>query len=158
MKLGLGNKTNKEIITLYHHPILYFIGIYALLLVIIGTIGNLLTIIILLRPNLRRHTTMRYLVALATADLCALYSWNLNLVYKHLINPYQNDLEDSSVVSCRLISFVAFRQFTAFLVVSDLGQSRSMLEHPFSSLASRDGSSQPSRCDYFRRGGDDHFF
>jgi hypothetical protein len=51
---------------------------------------------------------MRYLTAVAFADLCSLYSWNLNLLYKHLINPYQNDLEDHSIVSCRLISFIAF--------------------------------------------------
>jgi hypothetical protein len=51
---------------------------------------------------------MRYLIAVAIADLCSLYSWNLNLFYKHLINPYQNDLEDSSIASCRFISFIAF--------------------------------------------------
>jgi hypothetical protein len=51
---------------------------------------------------------MRYLTAVAVADLCSLYSWNLNLFYKHLINPYQNDLEDASIISCRLISFLAF--------------------------------------------------
>jgi hypothetical protein len=51
---------------------------------------------------------MRYLIAVAIADLCSLYSWNLNLFYKHLINPYQNDLEDGSIVACRLISFIAF--------------------------------------------------
>ena len=51
---------------------------------------------------------MRYLTAVAIADLCSLYSWNLNLFYKHLINPYQNDLEDSSLLACRLISFIGF--------------------------------------------------
>lgn len=51
---------------------------------------------------------MRYLIAVAVADLCSLYSWNLNLFYKHLINPYQNDLEDASLVSCRIVSFLAF--------------------------------------------------
>jgi hypothetical protein len=72
------------------------------------SLGNLLTIILLLRPNLRQYTTMRYLTAVAVADLCSLYSWNLNLFYKHLINPYQNDIEDASIISCRLISFIAF--------------------------------------------------
>ncbi len=72
------------------------------------SLGNGLTIIILLRPNLRQYTTMRYLTAVAIADLCSLYSWNLNLFYKHLINPYQNDLEDNSIISCRIISFMAF--------------------------------------------------
>lgn len=51
---------------------------------------------------------MRYLIAVNVADLCALYSWNLNLVYKHLINPYQNDLEDSSIIACRIVSFIGF--------------------------------------------------
>ena len=74
----------------------------------ISFLGNLLTIIILLRPNLRQYTTMRYLTAVAIADLCSLYSWNLNLFYKHLINPYQNDIEDASIITCRLISFIAF--------------------------------------------------
>lgn len=97
-----------EIPTIHRHPILYGTAIYALLLIIVGTIGNGLTVLILLRPNLRRYTTMRYLTAVAMADLCSLYSWNLNLFYKHLINPYQNDLEDSSMIGCRLISFIGF--------------------------------------------------
>ncbi|UJR09897.1 hypothetical protein I4U23_014119 [Adineta vaga] len=108
MKSLTQNTTNLENINLFHHPVLYGLAIYALFLIIIGTIGNILTIIILLRPNLRKHTTMRYLIAVAIADLCSLYSWNLNLFYKHLINPYQNDLEDASIVSCRFVSFFAF--------------------------------------------------
>jgi hypothetical protein len=114
--LSLGSTSNKtepfaasnELLILYRHPILYGAAIYALLLIIVGTIGNGLTIIILLRPNLRKYTTMRYLTAVAIADLCSLYSWNLNLFYKHLINPYQNDLEDGSMLACRFISFVGF--------------------------------------------------
>ncbi|CAF1606769.1 unnamed protein product, partial [Didymodactylos carnosus] len=94
--------------TSYHHPILYGVASYAAILVIIGTIGNLLTIYILLRPSLRCNTTMRYLTAAAIADLCTLYSWNLNLFYKYIINSYQNDLEDISLYTCRLISFLAF--------------------------------------------------
>ncbi|CAF1942730.1 unnamed protein product [Rotaria magnacalcarata] len=102
------NQTDITNIIRTHHPILYVISVYALLLIIVGTIGNILTIIILFRPSLRQHTTMRYLIAVATADLCSLYSWNLNLFYKHLINPNQNDLEDLSVISCRCLSFLAF--------------------------------------------------
>jgi len=71
-------------------------------------LGNSLTIIILCRPNLRRYTTMRYLIAVALADLCSLYSWNLNLFYKHIINRYQNDLEDASIIACRFLSFISF--------------------------------------------------
>ncbi|CAF0881349.1 unnamed protein product [Adineta ricciae] len=102
------NNTTLESITLFHHPVLYALALYALFLIIVGTVGNLLTIIILFRPNLRKHATMRYLIAVAVADLCSLYSWNFNLFYKHLINPYQNDLEDASIASCRFVSFFAF--------------------------------------------------
>ncbi|CAF1450411.1 unnamed protein product, partial [Didymodactylos carnosus] len=94
--------------TIFRHPILYVIAIYAASLVVIGTIGNLLTIFVLIRPKLRCQTTMRYLTAAAVADLCTLYSWNLNLFYKHMINSYQNDIEDLSLSKCRLISFLAF--------------------------------------------------
>ncbi|CAF0923892.1 unnamed protein product [Rotaria sp. Silwood1] len=111
--LSTWNKTDlflssEESIILYRHPLLYGVAIYALLLIIVGTIGNVLTIIILIRPNLRQHTTMRYFIAVAVADLCSLYSWNLNLFYKHLINLYQNDIEDASIMSCRLVSFIGF--------------------------------------------------
>ncbi|CAF1312163.1 unnamed protein product, partial [Didymodactylos carnosus] len=102
------NITSPDPNRIYRHPILYAVAIYAASLVIIGTIGNLLTIFILIRPNLRCHTTMRYLIAAAVSDLCTLYSWNLNLFYKHMINPYQNDMEDLSLCTCRLISFLAF--------------------------------------------------
>lgn len=51
---------------------------------------------------------MRYLTAVAFADLCSLYSWNFNLFYKHLINRYQNDFEDSSLIACRILSFIGF--------------------------------------------------
>ena len=81
---------------------------FFILIIIRISLGNGLTIFILLRSKLRETTTMRYLTAVAIADLCSLYSWNLNLFYKHLIDPYQNDLEDHSMVSCRFISFVGF--------------------------------------------------
>jgi hypothetical protein len=40
LKLFISNKTDEESIALFHHPFLYGIAIYALSLIVIGTIGK----------------------------------------------------------------------------------------------------------------------
>ncbi|CAF0824254.1 unnamed protein product [Didymodactylos carnosus] len=76
--------------------------------VIIGTLGNCLSILVLLRQNLRRHVTMRYLIAVSVADTVSLYGWNLNNFYKFTINPRQDNLEEISIFHCRAVSFMSF--------------------------------------------------
>lgn len=83
-------------------------SIYALLLVIIGTLGNTLTIIVLCRRNLRRSVTMRYLIAVSVCDILSLYGWNLNNFYKFTISPTGSNLEQISIVHCRIVSFLTF--------------------------------------------------
>lgn len=93
---------------------------YALFLTILGTICNLFSIIILTKYHIKRSPWMRYLIALAIADFFALYQWNLNTFYLYNISkpPYYFDLEELSLVSCRLVSFFAFSslQFSAWLL------------------------------------------
>ena len=84
------------------------LSIYALLLVIIGTLGNTLTIIVLCRPNLRRFVTMRYLIAVSVFDIVSLYGWNLNNFYKFTISNNDSNMEQLSLVHCRIVSFVTF--------------------------------------------------
>lgn len=91
-----------------HRFVIRCLSIYALILVIIGTLGNLLTIIILCRRNLRRYVTMRYLIAVSITDLISLYGWNLNNFYKFTISSKQNNLEELSLIHCRVISYVSF--------------------------------------------------
>ena len=88
--------------------IIHCLSIYALLLVIIGTIGNLLTIVVLVRRNLRRFVTVRYLILVSLCDLISLYGWNLNNFYKFNVSSSNSNIEDLSLVHCRLISFVTF--------------------------------------------------
>lgn len=105
--------TNLTVVILSNnHPIQRLIirclSIYALILVIIGTVGNSLTILILCRRNLRRYVTMRYLIAVSVSDLISLYGWNLNNFYKFTISKDYNNLEEVSLLHCRIISFFSF--------------------------------------------------
>jgi hypothetical protein len=84
------------------------LSIYALILVIVGTLGNLLTIIILCRRNLRRYVTMRYLIAVSICDIISLYGWNLNNFYKFTISSDNNNLEELSLAHCRIMSYMTF--------------------------------------------------
>jgi len=84
------------------------LSIYSLILVIVGTLGNLLTIIILCRRNLRRYVTMRYLIAVSVCDTISLYGWNLNNFYKFTISSNYNNLEEISLIHCRIMSYLTF--------------------------------------------------
>ena len=89
-------------------PIIRCLSIYALILVIVGTLGNLLTIIILCRRNLRRYVTMRYLVVVSVCDIISLYGWNLNNFYKFTISQNRENLEELSLIHCRVMSYLTF--------------------------------------------------
>lgn len=88
--------------------IVHSLSIYALILVIVGTLGNLLTIIVLCRRNLRRYVTMRYLIAVSVCDIVSLYGWNLNNFYKYTISANRGNLEERSLAHCRIMSYLTF--------------------------------------------------
>ncbi len=70
--------------------------------------GNLLTISVLLRRNLRRLVTIRYLIIVSICDTISLYGWNLNSFYKFNISTDNDNLEELSIIHCRVISFMTF--------------------------------------------------
>ena len=92
----------------YQQLIIRSFSIYALLLVIVGTLGNLLTIIILCRRNLRRYVTMQYLIAVSVCDTVSLYGWNLNNFYKFTISSNYHNIEEISLAHCRILSYMTF--------------------------------------------------
>ena len=104
----LNNETLNGSDTTRYLFVIHYLSIYALLLVIIGTIGNLLTIVVLLRRNLRRFVTVRYLILVSLCDLISLYGWNLNNFYKFNVSSLNSNIEDLSLIHCRLISFMTF--------------------------------------------------
>ena len=88
--------------------IIHYLSIYALVLIIVGTVGNLLTIVVLLRRQLRRFVTVRYLIIVSICDIVSLYGWNLNNFYKFNIRKDNSNIEDLSLAHCRVISFLTF--------------------------------------------------
>jgi hypothetical protein len=105
----LNSNISTNILSNYlHRTVIRYLSLYALALVIIGTFGNLLTIIILCRRNLRRYVTMRYLIAVSVCDIIALYGWNLNNFYKFTISSNYNNLEEISLIHCRILSYFSF--------------------------------------------------
>ena len=82
-------------------------GIIPIVLIVIGTFGNLLSIIILLNKDNRRITTNIYLIFLCLMDTISLYQWNLSRAVYALTNG-QRDMWGRSLFMCKLSEFFPF--------------------------------------------------
>lgn len=95
------------------------VAYYALTLIIVGTIFNILTFIILCRATFRdgrARSTLHYMRAMAVFDILMLYGWNLD---HYLSTVYDFHILRHSIISCRLLSFLSYfaPQSTAWLRV-----------------------------------------
>lgn len=100
---------------IYREKNIYFkyevlLSYYAAFLIVIGTICNLLSLIVMNSKYMKKYACMRYLSALSISDLIILYQWNLNSVYNYNWSrpPFFFDLEEKSILMCRIIAFMAF--------------------------------------------------
>ena len=110
------------------------IGIYSLLLIIVGTIGNAITCIICMRPKLRKHPTFIFLAFSCFSDIFTLYTWNLsNFItpFFHFYHEYKN------LAWCKISVFIQFwsLQSSAWVFVSE--KSCNMLKLTFYFLSLR---------------------
>lgn len=103
-----------------YYPIEFYLSYYSLFLIIMGSICNLTSFMIMMRKQMRKHPCMRYLAVLSLTDAMVLYQWNMNTFYKyHLTSPPLNlDLEEISLFWCRWLSYMAFSclQLSAWLL------------------------------------------
>ena len=103
-----------------YYPIEFYLSYYSLFLIIVGSICNLTSFMIMMRKQMRKHPCMRYLAMLSLTDCLILYQWNMNTFYKyHLTSPPLNlDLEEISLFWCRWLSYMAFSclQLSAWLL------------------------------------------
>ena len=72
-------------------------------IIVIGTVGNTLNIIILTHPSLCRHACSRYFLALAINNL--FYS-SVALIHRLLSSGYQLNVSNSSLIACKMISYI----------------------------------------------------
>ena len=93
------------------------IGIYSLLIICIGTIGNFLGVIVCLQNKLRQTPTFVFTAFSLANDIIALYFWNVD----HFLYAFQNyQMEYISVNVCRLSIFMQMfsLEWSAWLLVS----------------------------------------
>ncbi len=72
-------------------------------IIVIGTVGNLLSAAVMLRPNLRKCTTSLYLLVLAVVDTLVLYTGLLRHWIREL---FRIDVPNGSIAGCRVYIFV----------------------------------------------------
>ena len=93
-----------------------FLAAYSLLLIIVGTFGNLLNCLVCFR--LRSNTTFVFLTFSAIFDAANLYIWNLS----HFTQVFFGlNLQSKNLISCRIVEFFQFTTFeiSAWLLVSE---------------------------------------
>jgi hypothetical protein len=82
-------------------------GIIPLILIVVGTFGNLLYIAILLKKQNRKTSTNIYLIFLCIMDTLSLYQWNLSdLVYEFTGGKQQ--ITNQSLFLCKSGAFLSF--------------------------------------------------
>ena len=69
-------------IRLFYHNIEKTISILPVILVIAGTLGNLIALYVLTRKKLRSQSTMLYFASLTVMDTISLYQWYVFLLIK----------------------------------------------------------------------------
>ena len=86
-------------------------GIIPIILIVIGTIGNILCINYLLqRKHRRSRSTYIYLIFLCLTDTLSLYQWNLD--HSVMIIDSERQMTTKSLFLCRSIAFLSFLYIT----------------------------------------------
>ena len=80
------------------------------ILLVIGTVGNSLSICVLLRKHMRKHSVSVYLVGVACADLGVLY---IGLLREWLMHLIEIDLRKTNSFACRLQMWLQILAFTS---------------------------------------------
>jgi hypothetical protein len=87
---------------------LYVVAYYSLLLMVLGTILNLLTFVVFFRGKFRNteeRPTIHYMRAIAIVDILMLYGWNLD---HYLMNVHGYYASSVSIGICKLVLFINY--------------------------------------------------
>ncbi|CAF0720205.1 unnamed protein product [Adineta steineri] len=101
----------------YRTITLTLLRIYPILFMLVGTAGNLLSVYVVLRSKLRRHSTFIYLAFLSIIDLAVLYTFCVNFILHAWFNI---DLQQVSLMACKIYSFSIyfFPQTSAWILTA----------------------------------------
>lgn len=90
-------------------------GEISLLWIIFGTIGNLLSLFVLLRHKMRMHSTFTYLTLLSVCDTFVLY---FGLLRDYLVNKYKIDISSDILCKFHVFSFYFVLHLASWLLVA----------------------------------------
>ncbi|UJR15765.1 hypothetical protein I4U23_002699 [Adineta vaga] len=101
----------------YRTITLTLLRIYPILFIFVGTVGNLLSVYVVLRSKLRRHSTFIYLAFLSIVDLIVLYTFCVNFILHAWFNI---DMQQVSLIACKIFSFSIyfFPQASAWILTA----------------------------------------
>ena len=87
------------------------------ILILVGTIGNILSILVLTRRSIRVSTTALYLTFLAFSDLCVLYT---GLLRQWLIYLFEFDVRHVSNAGCKMHIWLLYSSldFSAWILIA----------------------------------------
>ena len=112
------NQTGENLTDYLQYKIADYIWIYVSpVLLLVGTFGNILSILVLLRKSMRSSTTMFYLTALSFGDLFTLYTGLL----RYWIAAFKDvDVRNESDAGCKIHTFLVYfsLDFTVWILVA----------------------------------------
>ena len=97
-------------------------GIIPIILIVLGTSGNMLCIVILLKKQHRQLSTNIYIIFLCMMDTLSLYQWNLSYIVYTLRGGKQK-ITDQSLFLCKwgeFLSFYTLHTSAMFLTLASL--------------------------------------
>jgi len=100
-------------------------------LLLLGSVGNVLSLVILTRPAMRKYSAYVYLAVLAAADTLVLYVGLMRLWLGQLTG---HDLLDASDWTCRLVTVVAYTvsDYSGWLIIAVTLERYVAVCHPLS--------------------------
>lgn len=96
---------NDDNLKVYLSLIQIILKIYPPLMLVIGTIGNLVSFLVLMYGSRKKSTTFSYLACLALIDSSVLLTFCINFIYLYHFNV---DLQDKSQFFCKLFAFLVY--------------------------------------------------
>lgn len=97
-------------------------GIIPIALIVIGTFGNLLSAVILLKKQHRQLSTNIYIIFLCIMDTLSLYQWNLSYIV-YTLTGGKHKVTDQSLFLCKsgeFLSFYTLHTSAMFLTLASL--------------------------------------
>ena len=100
-----------------YHIATSLLKICPVILIVVGTFGNILSIVILLRPTIRKSVCSVYLIALSVSDLLVLYT---GLLRQWIYKTFDVDIRDIGSTACKFHTGIVYfsLQLSSWILVA----------------------------------------